>query len=272
MDETTRPSIDEVLATKDNLIDLDKAQEAPECIALTMHEDREAIRHVVSEMGRLKGHPKFEKVHTLNKVSKVFDVQPEEGVYAEMMRLSGLTGKTDNIKKVLNSCNPSRREDAYPELPKGKLLYITNQPFDEDAKKEVIKEYLTLQMKETKDDIKKIMEQKGDLDHPVQIPHLELNPDQLQSAISEAFPDESNNKRFCELLAKRLKGHCGRSATTPCVGVAHTAKRLTIDNVVTKFDTRDIAGAIQSLARVIPEREALRVVVKEIAKKIKGCL
>ena len=264
MDETTKPSIDEVLAIKDNLIDLDKVSAAPEYIALSMHEDREAIKSVVSEMGRLKGHPKFEKVHTLNKVSKVFDVQPEETVYAEMMRLSGLTGKTDNIKKLLNSCNPSRREDAYPDLPKGNLLYITNQPFDDDAKKEVIKEYLTLQMKESKDDIKKIMEQKGDLDHPVQIPHLELNPDQLQSAISEAFPDESNNKRFCELLAKRLRGHR--------VGMAQTAKRLTIDNVVTKFNTRDIAGAIQSLARVLPEREALRVVVKEVANKIKGCL
>lgn len=264
MDETTKPDLDEVLGHKANLMDPSAAQAKPECLTLT-EEDHDLIKKMMAEEGGLKGHPKFEKVHTHNKVSKVFDVQPEEPMYTEMMKLSGLVGKTDHINARLNSCASWRKEEAYPDLPKGRLLYTQKESFDldEEDKKKIAKEYITLRMKESRQEIEEILNQKGDVSHPVQIPHLEFNHDEVQKAISEAFPEESENGRFCKMLSKRLGMQAEFSRKT---------SKLLVKGVATKFDTRDLVGAVQALARVLPVKDAERLVVREVAKKIKAVL
>lgn len=157
------------------------------------------------------------------------------------------------------------REEAYPELAKGKLLFQCEEY-------EAPKEYITLSMKEDKGLIKKILDQKGCLTGHPEIP---VNPfewdlpdlDCITKAINEEFPDAKlvaeKGDRVAELIGKYM-GNVHVEFT--CTG------KLLVRGTETKFRMRDVHAAVKALAVVIPASKAEKIVAKEIAGMISNVL
>jgi len=255
MDETKNPSIDEVL-------DQPKLRRVDEQTA-----GFRAAAAAADEMNTREGFRVREGVGVdMRTGDDKRNESAAEAALKELRRLAGIGGDPKHVKDVLKSVNPGPRESAYPELSKGKLLFQTEEY---DAPKE----YITLQMKEDKTMIKKILDQRGCLTGHPEIPCDSIawdmpNLDCIQKAIREEFPDgkliEEKGGDIAKLISKYLGG-------TP-VSFGCSNYKLTVKSVATKFKLKDIDAAVRSLSVILPAKEAERIVAKEIAKKIQNVL
>ncbi len=192
------------------------------------------------------------------------DVSAE--ILANLNKLAGIGGETEKVKKTLNSCNPGKQEHAYPNLSKGKLLFQTEEY-------QAPKEYIVLQMNENKELVKKILDEKGCLTgHPeIPCPTMQWDMpklDQIYAAVKDEFPDEKamivKNKDITDKISTLLGG--------VQVSFNRSNYHLMVKTAETKFDIREINAAVKALANLFPEKEAEKIVAREIAKKIQNVL
>jgi hypothetical protein len=193
----------------------------------------------------------------------------------EDMKTADDFAKEDEVQKNIDDWKAGKRKterakytktEAYPELPKGKLLFQCEEY-------EQPKEYITLTMNENKDLIKKIMDEKGALtDHPpIPVDEIKWGMESLEniySAVQEVFPDpkkvEANDNRMFELISKYMGGGV--------VTYNRWKNKLCVKGIETKFDMREINAAVTALSAILPPREAEKVVARELGKKIANVL
>jgi len=193
---------------------------------------------------------------------------------AEGMKTQDDLRSEERVQKVIDEVRAGYKKpkakytatEAYPTLEKGKLLF-------QCAEYDQPKEYITLTMNESKEMIKKIMDEKGSLtDHPdipvEEIPWGMETLENIYSAVNEVFPDpkkvEANDNRMFELISKYMGG--GQ------VTYNRWKNKLCVKGVETKLDTREINAAVVALSALLPPREAERIVARELAKKIANVL
>ncbi len=166
-------------------------------------------------------------------------------------------------KKSASEVGAEKRAGAYPELKHGQLLFQCGE-YPEP------KEYITLTMNEDNELIKKILGQKGGIDGHAEIPcdHIEWdlpNMEEICKAVKKEFYGEELIERNSILaLFKKYLGH-------EEVG-ADCKHNLVIKGSKTKFNLLTVREAVASVAKLITQRDAERLICKEIAKKIKNVL
>jgi len=197
-----------------------------------------------------------------------------------MCKLAGTEGLPDHVKNRLNSCRPWINHEFYKELPKGKLLFENiilcaneNNIFP-DCKIE--KEYINLSTPVSKEYIKKVMEEKGNLVGHPEIPSTDVGCD-TQVNYTKLYEEEKTEKTITDDLIKlnvlnRITNYLSHNSNAEIVNYDRHTQKLIVKEVETKFDMRQICEAVKALSLVIPTKEAERLICKEIATKIKNVL